>query len=132
MAQRTICKSVSPDMPAWPRRERALNNRPKISPLKPQQEFLSMTSIHSNPCIAILKHKMPTLQEDLQEEWIIHYTTPDHGFTALHEIKQQNSVSVVTEEISLENQVDIEIFTSRLTARGWTRVECHSRPRGAW
>lgn len=79
-----------------------------------------MSAIHSNPRIATLSRSAKTTQI---EQWIIHFSTPTDGFTALHEVRQGNGISIVTQQIALENQLEIERFTNRLTAEGWRRLE---------
>jgi hypothetical protein len=78
-----------------------------------------MSAIHSHPRIATLRRK-PSTQCD---QWIIYSTTPDHGFTALHEVIDESSISTVVEQIPLESAFEMENFSSSLTNEGWIRCD---------
>jgi len=79
-----------------------------------------MSAIHSHPRIATLRRKALALRD----QWIIVSTTPDHGFTALHEVVEDDSVSKVVEQIPFESKLEMEIFSSGLTSEGWIRFDC--------
>lgn len=78
-----------------------------------------MSTIHSNPRIATLKH----LMAPYRGAWNIYSSRPDplQEYTAFHEVFQGDGLAKIVERITFSSQADVQMFTSYLMSHGWSR-----------